>query len=139
MSSATRKESTVGETVNLMSADAQRFMDMANFVHQLWSSPLQIILSIVFLWGELGPSVLACLAVMVLLIPINGFLVNKSKHIQVSGGRKVLPVVVLPAPLAFLVMLQIFPRLGSSSDLGWGGHPDSEDVFLGPGAIPSLP
>lgn len=75
---------------------------------------------------------------MVLLIPINGFLVNKSKHIQVSGGRKVLPVVVLPAPLAFLVMLQIFPRLGSSSDLGWGGHPDSEDVFLGPGAIPSL-
>uniref|UniRef100_A0A8C8B878 Canalicular multispecific organic anion transporter 1 n=1 Tax=Otus sunia TaxID=257818 RepID=A0A8C8B878_9STRI len=85
MSSATRKESTVGETVNLMSADAQRFMDMANFVHQLWSSPLQIILSIVFLWGELGPSVLAGIAVMVLLIPINGFLVAKAKAIQVSG------------------------------------------------------
>uniref|UniRef100_A0A8V5G8F5 Uncharacterized protein n=1 Tax=Melopsittacus undulatus TaxID=13146 RepID=A0A8V5G8F5_MELUD len=84
MSGATRKESTVGETVNLMSADAQRFMDMANFVHQLWSSPLQIILSIVFLWGELGPSVLAGLAVMVLLIPINAFLVAKSKTIQVS-------------------------------------------------------
>uniref|UniRef100_A0A8C0IE93 Uncharacterized protein n=1 Tax=Bubo bubo TaxID=30461 RepID=A0A8C0IE93_BUBBB len=85
MSSATRKESTVGETVNLMSADAQRFMDMANFIHQLWSSPLQIILSIVFLWGELGPSVLAGIAVMVLLIPINGFLVAKAKTIQVSG------------------------------------------------------
>uniref|UniRef100_A0A8C3LI34 Uncharacterized protein n=1 Tax=Chrysolophus pictus TaxID=9089 RepID=A0A8C3LI34_CHRPC len=87
MSSATRKESTVGETVNLMSADAQRFMDMANFIHQLWSSPLQIILSIVFLWGELGPSVLAGLAVMVLLIPINGFLVNKSKDIQVRNMK----------------------------------------------------
>ncbi|XP_010712893.1 canalicular multispecific organic anion transporter 1 [Meleagris gallopavo] len=87
MSSATRKESTVGETVNLMSADAQRFMDMANFVHQLWSSPLQIILSIVFLWGELGPSVLAGLAVMVLLIPINGFLVNKSRDIQVRNMK----------------------------------------------------
>lgn len=117
MSSATRKESTVGETVNLMSADAQRFMDMANFVHQIWSSPLQIILSIVFLWGELGPSVLAGLAVMVLLIPINAFLVNKSRDIQVSGGRKVFPVVVLPVPIAFLVMLQIFPRLG----LIWAG------------------
>lgn len=91
MSSATRKESTVGETVNLMSADAQRFMDMANFVHQLWSSPLQIILSTVFLWGELGPSVLAGIAVMVLLIPINGFLVTKAKAIQVSGGCKILP------------------------------------------------
>uniref|UniRef100_A0A8D0F2B5 Canalicular multispecific organic anion transporter 1 n=1 Tax=Strix occidentalis caurina TaxID=311401 RepID=A0A8D0F2B5_STROC len=87
MSSATRKESTVGETVNLMSADAQRFMDMANFIHQLWSSPLQIILSIVFLWGELGPSVLAGIAVMVLLIPINGFLVAKAKTIQVRNMK----------------------------------------------------
>ncbi|NXJ71659.1 MRP2 protein, partial [Rostratula benghalensis] len=87
MSSATRKESTVGETVNLMSADAQRFMDMSNFIHQLWSSPLQIILSIVFLWGELGPSVLAGIAVMVLLIPINGFLVAKAKTIQVKNMK----------------------------------------------------
>uniref|UniRef100_A0A663DU40 ATP binding cassette subfamily C member 2 n=1 Tax=Aquila chrysaetos chrysaetos TaxID=223781 RepID=A0A663DU40_AQUCH len=87
MSSATRKESTVGETVNLMSADAQRFMDTANFVHQLWSSPLQIILAIVFLWGELGPSVLAGIAVMVLLIPINGFLVAKAKTIQVRNMK----------------------------------------------------
>lgn len=76
----------MGETVNLMSADAQRFMDMANFVHQLWSSPFQIILSIFFLWEELGPSVLAGIAVMVLLIPINALLVAKSKTVQVSGG-----------------------------------------------------
>ncbi|RLW04172.1 hypothetical protein DV515_00005916 [Chloebia gouldiae] len=82
MSGATRKESTVGETVNLMSADAQRFMDLANFIHQLWSSPLQIILSIVFLWGELGPSVLAGIATLVLLLPINALLVAKAKTIQ---------------------------------------------------------
>ncbi|XP_066179868.1 ATP-binding cassette sub-family C member 2 isoform X2 [Sylvia atricapilla] len=82
MSGATRKESTVGETVNLMSADAQRFMDLANFIHQLWSSPFQIIVSIVFLWAELGPSVLAGLATMVLLIPVNAFLIAKSKTIQ---------------------------------------------------------
>uniref|UniRef100_A0A674HHU5 ATP binding cassette subfamily C member 2 n=1 Tax=Taeniopygia guttata TaxID=59729 RepID=A0A674HHU5_TAEGU len=79
---STRKESTVGETVNLMSADAQRFMDLANFIHQLWSSPLQIILSIVFLWGELGPSVLAGIATLLLLLPINAFLVAKAKTIQ---------------------------------------------------------
>lgn len=92
MSGATRKESTVGETVNLMSADAQRFMDLANFIHQLWSSPLQIVLSIVFLWLELGPSVLAGIATMVLLIPINALLVAKSKTIQVSGGCNIPPV-----------------------------------------------
>lgn len=98
MSSATRKESTVGETVNLMSADAQRFMDSANFIHQLWSSPLQIIVSIVFLWAELGPSVLAGIAVMVLLIPINALLIAKSKTIQVSGGCKILPGLPLLMP-----------------------------------------
>ncbi|XP_015279485.1 PREDICTED: canalicular multispecific organic anion transporter 1 [Gekko japonicus] len=85
VSNVMRKESTVGETVNLMSADAQRFMDFTNFVHQLWSSPLQIALSIVFLWGELGPSMLAGIGVMVLLLPINAVLVTKARAIQMQN------------------------------------------------------
>ena len=84
VSNDTRKESTVGETVNLMSADAQRFNDVTNFIHLLWSCPLQIMLSIVFLWLELGPSVLAGLATMVLMVPINGLIANKARKIQVS-------------------------------------------------------
>lgn len=84
MSNDTRKESTVGETVNLISADAQRFNDVTNFIHLLWSCPLQIVLAIVFLWFELGPSVLAGLAVMVLMGPINGLLATKARKIQVS-------------------------------------------------------
>ncbi|XP_017164453.1 canalicular multispecific organic anion transporter 1-like isoform X1 [Poecilia reticulata] len=82
MSNDNRKESTVGETVNLMSADAQRFNDVTNFIHLLWSCPLQIIVSIVFLWLELGPSTLAGLAVMVLMVPVNGLLANQAKKIQ---------------------------------------------------------
>ncbi|MEE6486330.1 hypothetical protein FKM82_014574 [Ascaphus truei] len=87
VSNSIRKESTVGETVNLMSADAQRFMDLTNFIHLLWSSPLQIAISIVFLWTELGPSVLAGLAVMVLLIPINAILATKSKKLQMKNMK----------------------------------------------------
>ena len=83
VSNDARKESTVGETVNLMSADAQRFNDVTNFILLLWSCPLQIILSLVFLWIELGPSVLAGLLVMVLMVPINGLLATKSKTFQV--------------------------------------------------------
>ncbi|KAF3708249.1 Canalicular multispecific organic anion transporter 1 [Channa argus] len=85
VSNDTRKESTVGETVNLMSADAQRFNDVTNFIHLLWSCPLQIILSIAFLWLELGPSVLAGLAVMVLMVPINGLLATKARKIQIKN------------------------------------------------------
>ncbi|KAM6442960.1 ATP-binding cassette sub-family C member 2 isoform 1-T1 [Liasis olivaceus] len=87
VSNVTRKESTVGETVNLMSVDAQRFMDFTVFMHQLWSSPLQIILSLVFLWAELGPSVLAGIGVMVLLIPLNAVLVTKSRAVQVKNMK----------------------------------------------------
>lgn len=83
VSNDSRKESTVGEIVNLMSADAQRFNDVTNFIHLLWSCPLQIILAIAFLWFELGPSVLAGLLVMVLMVPINGWLATKSKGLQV--------------------------------------------------------
>uniref|UniRef100_A0A8C3HDZ5 MRP2 protein n=1 Tax=Chrysemys picta bellii TaxID=8478 RepID=A0A8C3HDZ5_CHRPI len=87
VSNATRKEYTHGETVNLMSADAQRFMDLTNFIHQLWSAPLQIALSIVFLWWELGPSVLAGIGVMVLLIPINAVLATKARSIQMKNMK----------------------------------------------------
>ncbi|XP_074531508.1 ATP-binding cassette sub-family C member 2 [Halichoeres trimaculatus] len=87
VSNDARKESTVGETVNLMSADAQRFNDVTNFIHLLWSCPLQIILSIVFLWLELGPSVLAGLAVMVLMVPINGLLAAKARNLQIENMK----------------------------------------------------
>lgn len=40
----------MGEIVNLMSVDAQRFMDLAPFLNLVWSAPLQIILAIYFLW-----------------------------------------------------------------------------------------
>uniref|UniRef100_A0A6Q2YJW8 ATP-binding cassette, sub-family C (CFTR/MRP), member 2 n=1 Tax=Esox lucius TaxID=8010 RepID=A0A6Q2YJW8_ESOLU len=87
VSNDARKESTVGETVNLMSADAQRFNDVANFIHLLWSCPMQIVLAIAFLWIELGPAVLAGLAVMVLMVPINGVLATKSRTLQVKNMK----------------------------------------------------
>lgn len=59
LSNTARKESTVGEIVNLMSVDAQRFMDITPYINALWSAPLQIGLALYFLWDLLGPSVLA--------------------------------------------------------------------------------
>ncbi|KAL3972078.1 ATP-binding cassette, subfamily C (CFTR/MRP), member 2 [Sarotherodon galilaeus] len=87
VSNDTRKESTVGETVNLMSADAQRFNDVTTSIHLLWSCPLQIIISIVFLWLELGPSVLAGLGVMVLIIPTNALIATKARKLQIENMK----------------------------------------------------
>ncbi|XP_078079204.1 ATP-binding cassette sub-family C member 2 [Mustelus asterias] len=87
VSNTARKESTVGEIVNLMAVDAQRFNDVTNFIHLLWSGPLQILVGIAFLWQELGPSVLAGLAVMILLIPLNGVIASKAKGLQMENMK----------------------------------------------------
>lgn len=87
LSNRARKQYTVGETVNLMSVDAQKLMDVTNFVHLLWSNVLQIALSIFFLWRELGPSVLAGVGLMLLLIPVNGILATKNRAIQVKNMK----------------------------------------------------
>ncbi|XP_065387414.1 ATP-binding cassette sub-family C member 3 isoform X1 [Macaca fascicularis] len=84
ITNSVKRASTVGEIVNLMSVDAQRFMDLAPFLNLLWSAPLQIILAIYFLWQNLGPSVLAGVALMVLLIPLNGAVAVKMRAFQVK-------------------------------------------------------
>uniref|UniRef100_A0A8C9VTA4 ATP-binding cassette, sub-family C (CFTR/MRP), member 3 n=1 Tax=Scleropages formosus TaxID=113540 RepID=A0A8C9VTA4_SCLFO len=84
ITNAAKRSSTVGEIVNLMSVDAQRFQDLTTFLNMLWSAPLQIILALYFLWQNLGPSVLAGVAVMVLLIPLNAAIVMKTRAFQVE-------------------------------------------------------
>ncbi|CAL7934381.1 unnamed protein product [Xylocopa violacea] len=83
MSNAARKESTVGEIVNLMSVDAQRFMDLTAYINMIWSAPLQIVLALYFLWDILGPAVLAGLAVLLILIPVNVLITNRVKTLQI--------------------------------------------------------
>ncbi|KAJ8251178.1 hypothetical protein GJAV_G00218150 [Gymnothorax javanicus] len=84
ITSAARRSSTVGEIVNLMSVDAQRFVDLITYINMVWSAPLQVVLALYFLWQTLGPSVLAGVAVMVLMFPINAVIAMKNKTFQVA-------------------------------------------------------
>lgn len=45
LSNTARKSRTVGEIVNLMSVDVQRFQDIASFIMLFWSAPFQVSLS----------------------------------------------------------------------------------------------
>ena len=80
MSGAARKESTVGEIVNLMSVDVQRFMDLLPYLNMLWSAPLQICLCCYFIYTELQEAMFAGLAVMVLAIPLNAFIAGLTRR-----------------------------------------------------------
>lgn len=89
LSNSARRTSTVGEIVNLMSVDAQKLMDLLPYLHMVWSAPVQIGLALYMLWNTLGASVLAGLAIMILLIPLNGVLANvlKKLHMQMMKTK----------------------------------------------------
>lgn len=57
---------------------------MTAYLNMIWSAPLQISLALYFLWDVLGPSVLAGLAVMIVLIPVNGLIANRVKTLQIK-------------------------------------------------------
>ncbi|NXN36277.1 MRP1 protein, partial [Rhinoptilus africanus] len=87
LANSSRRNYTTGEIVNLMSADAQQLMDLTVNINLLWSAPFQIIMAVVFLWKELGPSVLAGVAVLLLVIPINALIAAKVKRLKKSQMR----------------------------------------------------
>ena len=50
MNNKARTESTVGEIVNLMSVDCQHIAEVSSYLWAAWSSPLQIIGALIFLY-----------------------------------------------------------------------------------------
>ncbi|KAH9635556.1 hypothetical protein HF086_003170 [Spodoptera exigua] len=81
LSNAARKECTTGEIVNLLSTDVDKVCNLT-FINMIWSAPLQISLALYFLWGVLGPSVMAGLAVIIILMPFNGVLAGFQEKMQ---------------------------------------------------------
>ena len=57
-------------------------MELLGFFHMIWSAPLQIALSMYFLWQIVGASSMAGLGVMILMIPLNGYIAKKTKTLQ---------------------------------------------------------
>nr|XP_013804051.1 PREDICTED: multidrug resistance-associated protein 1-like [Apteryx mantelli mantelli] len=87
LANSSRQNYTTGEIVNLMSADTQQLMELTVNLNLLWSAPFQILMAIIFLWQELGPSVLAGVAVLLLVIPINALIAAKVKSLKKSQMR----------------------------------------------------
>ena|SRR6218665_2367347 len=84
ISPISRKTVTTGEIVNLMSVDAQKVMDACAYMHYIWSSPIMIVIAVTFLWQILGPSSMAGIGFMILVLPVNSaLLARKIQQYQV--------------------------------------------------------
>ncbi|XP_049714546.1 multidrug resistance-associated protein 1-like isoform X2 [Elephas maximus indicus] len=84
LSSVSRKKFSTGEIINLMSGDTQQLVDLAANLNLLWSAPFQILMVVSLLWQELGPAVLAGVAVLVFVIPINALVATRVKKLKKS-------------------------------------------------------
>jgi len=74
-----------GEIVNLVGIDAQWMQDLMTYLHAVWYSFFQIGLAMYFLWGQVGPSCLAGVVVIVVMMPVTKFIAG-----WLSGIQKIL-------------------------------------------------
>ncbi|CAL1531990.1 unnamed protein product [Lymnaea stagnalis] len=85
MNNESKKDSTAGEIVNLMSVDCQRVQDVMNFFFFAWTTPLQVVIAIAVLYQYIGFSVFAGLAVLLLTVPFNSYIAAKQQTLQVEN------------------------------------------------------
>ncbi|KJH51062.1 ABC transporter, ATP-binding protein [Dictyocaulus viviparus] len=71
LSNSSKRKKTQGEIVNLMAIDVDRFRLITPQLQQYWSSPVQIIVCMFFLWQTVGYAVIGGFLVMISIIPIN--------------------------------------------------------------------
>ena len=55
LSAKGRQDFKLGELVSLMSVDAQRLCNTAPYLHQFWSSPMQLVVSVALLYNTVRP------------------------------------------------------------------------------------
>ncbi|GAP89237.1 putative ABC transporter transmembrane region [Rosellinia necatrix] len=82
LSNEGRSSKTTGDIVNYMAVDAQRLQDLTQFAQQAWSAPFQIAICMISLYQLVGWSMLAGVGVMLIMIPINGFIARFMKRLQ---------------------------------------------------------
>lgn len=82
LSNEGRASKNTGDIVNYMAVDTQRLQDLTQYGQMLWSAPFQIFLCLLSLYQLVGVSMFAGLGVMILMIPINGFIARISKSLQ---------------------------------------------------------
>ncbi|KJR80768.1 uncharacterized protein SPSK_04818 [Sporothrix schenckii 1099-18] len=82
LSNEGRSTKTTGDIVNYMAVDVQRLQDLTQFAHQLWSAPFQICICMYSLYQLVGWNMLAGIAIMIVMIPLNGLIARAMKTLQ---------------------------------------------------------
>ncbi|GLT68251.1 hypothetical protein SLA2020_405000 [Shorea laevis] len=83
-----RKKFASGKITNLMTTDADALQQICQSLHTLWSAPFRIIIAMVLLYQQLGISSLIGALLLVLLFPIQAFMISKMKKLSKEGLQR---------------------------------------------------
>ncbi|KAF5283710.1 hypothetical protein FQR65_LT13745 [Abscondita terminalis] len=78
LSKSSLGQTTVGQTVNLLSNDVNRFDVAVQDTHQLWVGPIETVVVTYFMYEEVGISAVLGVVVLLLFIPMQMFLGKKA-------------------------------------------------------------
>nr|XP_054771736.1 ATP-binding cassette sub-family C member 4-like [Lytechinus pictus] len=74
LSNSALGKTTVGKLVNILSSDVNRFDVVMLFLHYVWIGPLQLIVLLIILFNNMGPSCLVGFVILICLAPLQGWM-----------------------------------------------------------------
>ncbi|KAI3903564.1 hypothetical protein MKW98_032218 [Papaver atlanticum] len=83
-----RQKFPSGKITNLMTTDAESLQQICQQLHSLWSAPFRIIVAMVLLYNELGVASLLGSLVLLLMFPLQTFVINKMKKLTKEGLQR---------------------------------------------------
>ncbi|KAI3852205.1 hypothetical protein MKX03_012277, partial [Papaver bracteatum] len=83
-----RRKFPSGKITNLMTTDAEALQQICQQLHSLWSAPFRIVISIVLLYSELGVASLLGSFMLVLLFPLQTFVISKMQKLSKEGLQR---------------------------------------------------
>ncbi|KMT03936.1 hypothetical protein BVRB_8g187450 [Beta vulgaris subsp. vulgaris] len=83
-----RKKFASGKITNMMTTDAESLQQICQSLHTLWSAPFRIIIAMVLLYRELGVASIVGALMLVLLFPIQTYVISKMQKLTKEGLQR---------------------------------------------------
>ncbi|CAK9142859.1 unnamed protein product [Ilex paraguariensis] len=83
-----RKKFPSGKITNMMATDASALQQICQQLHGLWSAPFRIVIAMVLLYQQLGVASLLGSLMLVLMFPIQTFIISKMRKLSKEGLQR---------------------------------------------------
>ncbi|KAI3455946.1 hypothetical protein Pfo_012609 [Paulownia fortunei] len=80
-----RKQFPSGKITNMMTTDANALQQICQQLHGLWSAPFRIIMAMVLLYQQLGVASLLGSLMLVLIFPVQTFIISRMRRLSKEG------------------------------------------------------